>query len=177
MLRIVLIYGAIAGSITIGVMTVGYAFSNETGGNSASMAFGYLIMLVALSMIFLGVRKHRNENLGGAITFWPAFGMGVAIASVAGVFYIIGWETYLAVTDYKFIDQYTAGIIERHIADGGDAASLAELTAKMEAMKVQYANPFYRVPITFTEIFPVGVIVSLISAALLRNHKFMPTRL
>ena len=34
----------------------------------------------------------------------------------------------------------------------------------MEQFKLQYANPFYRWPMTFAEIFPVGVIVSLVSA-------------
>ena len=39
-----------------------------------------------------------------------------------------------------------------------------------------YANPLFRLPITFTEILPVGLIVSLISALLLRNSRFMPAR-
>jgi hypothetical protein len=46
----------------------------------------------------------------------------------------------------------------------------------MEAFKVQYANPMYRLPMTFVEIFPVGVLVSLVSAGLLRNSRFLPFR-
>lgn len=45
-----------------------------------------------------------------------------------------------------------------------------------EASKVQYANPLFRLPMVFAEIFPVGVLVSLISAALLRNRRFLPAR-
>jgi hypothetical protein len=39
---------------------------------------------------------------------------------------------------------------------------------------VQYADPLYRLPMTFIEIFPIGVLVSLIAAALLRNRRFLP---
>ncbi|HMA49355.1 MAG TPA: VOC family protein, partial [Magnetospirillaceae bacterium] len=39
-----------------------------------------------------------------------------------------------------------------------------------------YANPLYRMTETFTEIFPVGVLVSLICAGLLRNSRFLPAR-
>ena len=46
----------------------------------------------------------------------------------------------------------------------------------MEQFKVQYANPLFRLPMTFIEIFPVGVLVSLFAAALLRNPRFMAAR-
>jgi hypothetical protein len=46
----------------------------------------------------------------------------------------------------------------------------------MEAFKLQYANPMIRMPMTFAEIFPVGLLVSLVSAGLLRNPRFLPAR-
>jgi hypothetical protein len=46
----------------------------------------------------------------------------------------------------------------------------------MEALRRNYANPLFRMAITFTEIFPVGLVVALISAALLRNPRFLPAR-
>jgi hypothetical protein len=39
-----------------------------------------------------------------------------------------------------------------------------------------YSNPLYRLPITFVEMFPVGVLISLISAAVLRNSRVLPAR-
>ena len=85
MLRTALIYGAISGSIIITVMTLGIAMSGGEGGAS-SQAFGYLVMIIALSLIFIGVKRYRDQQLGGVIKFWPAFGLGVSIAAVAGVF-------------------------------------------------------------------------------------------
>jgi hypothetical protein len=46
----------------------------------------------------------------------------------------------------------------------------------MDAFKRQYANPLFRLPMTFAEIFPVGVLVSLVSAAILRNPRVLPAR-
>ncbi len=41
-------------------------------------------------------------------------------------------------------------------------------------MAESYRNPLFRIPMTFIEIFPVGLLVALISAALLRNPKLLP---
>lgn len=175
MLRIALIYGTIAGVIVISVMTAGIAMSGGEGGAS-SQAFGYLIMLIALSLIFIGIKRHRDQNLGGVIKFGPAFGLGLAIAAVAGVFYVAGWEAYLASTDYAFIHEYTEGLIEKKRAEGVTGEELQKVVENMEAMVKNYANPLYRLPITFSEIFPVGLIIALISALILRNSKAFPAR-
>lgn len=176
MLRIALVYGAISGLIVIGVMTAGIAMSGGEKTAASSQAFGYLIMLIALSMIFFGIKRYRDRDLGGVIKFGPAFGLGLAIAAVAGVFYVAGWEAYLASTDYAFAAQYAEGYIETKRAEGASAAELEKLSADMEAFVKNYANPLFRLPMTFTEIFPVGLLIALISAALLRNPKVLPAR-
>jgi hypothetical protein len=53
---------------------------------------------------------------------------------------------------------------------------MAALTTEMVNFEAQYANPLWRPPMTFTEILPVGVLVSLVSAALLRNDRFVPAQ-
>ena len=44
----------------------------------------------------------------------------------------------------------------------------------MERLREQYANPVFRLPITFLEIFPVGLLITLVSAGLLRNSELLP---
>jgi hypothetical protein len=39
-----------------------------------------------------------------------------------------------------------------------------------------YRNPLFRMPITLTEIVPPGLLVSLVSASLLSNSRFLPAR-
>lgn len=90
--------------------------------------------------------------------------------------YVIGWEITLAVTDFAFIDSYSTAAVETARAKGASAAEIEALAARMDDFRRQYANPLFRMPVTFVEIFPVGVLVSLISAALLRNSRFLPAR-
>ena len=174
MFRIALIYGAIAGSVVIGAMTLGIVLDGDEKGAASGQLFGYLIMLVALTLIFVGVKRHRDVNHGGVIAFLPALFTGLSIAAVAGVFYVIGWEIYLAATDHAFIDDYTAAILAKKQAAGVTGADLEALAAEMNKMAENYRNPLFRVPITFSEIFPVGLLVAVVSAALLRNPKILP---
>jgi len=175
MIRIALVYGAFAGAVIIASMILGFVLSDGKGAGS-SQFLGYTIMIVALSLIFFGVKRYRDHDLGGVIKFGPAFLLGLAISAVAGVIYVVGWESYLAITGYNFIGEYTAGIIAKKQAAGITGAALETVIANMEKLKTQYANPAYRMPITFMEIFPVGLLVSLVSAALLRNSNFLPAR-
>ena len=61
-------------------------------------------------------------------------------------------------------------------AKGASAAEIAKVAAEMAKLKADYANPFYRLPLTFLEIAPVGLLVSLVSAGLLRTPRFMAAR-
>lgn len=173
--RIIAVYGCIAGVILVigfeGTMAAGLM-----GHGTGSMVFGYLTMLVALSMVFVGVKRYRDEALGGVIRFGTALGLGYGIAAVACVFYVAGWEAYLFATDYSFMPDFTAAAIEAERAAGASAAELAELEAEMAGYVEMYANPLTRMAITLVEIAPIALLVPLVSAALLRNARFMPAQ-
>jgi hypothetical protein len=175
MLRTILAWGLAAGLIVAVPMCV-MVTNSESGSAAHSYAVGYLVMLVGLSLVFVGVKRYRDRVLGGVIRFAPALGIGLGISLVAGVIYVIGWEITLALTDYAFMDSYAAATIEAKRASGASAVEIAAVAAQMAEFKAQYANPWFRMPMTFVEIFPVGVLVSLISAALLRNSRFLPAR-
>ena len=171
-------YGAFSGAIVVAVIIAGIVLADGPGlGHGfSSQVFGYLVMIVALSMIFLAIRDYRNKTLGGVIKFLPAFGLGLLVAAIAGVAYALGWEVYLAATNYVFMDNYVAQMIEAKRAAGVSGAELDAYIAQMDQMRVAYQNPLFRLPMTFVEIFPVGLIIALISAAILRNPKILPAR-
>ena len=175
MLRIVLVFGVLSGVVIIAGMLVTLGLTNGEGHNS-SLWLGYLIMILALSMIFFGVKRYRDRELGGIIKFLPAFGIGLAIAIVASIAYVLTWESYLAISHYDFMTAYSKSVIEAKRAEGITGPALDAVVAQMETLKVQYANPLFRLPMTFLEIFPVGLIMALISAAVLRNSKILPDR-
>ncbi len=175
MLNKILIYGLIAGAI-VGAAMSGTVVAWANDPPSYGMAIGYLTMLVALSLVFVAIKRHRDDALGGVIRFWPAFGLGLGISIVAGIVYVLVWEVMLVTAASGFIDTYTAGLIDQKRTAGASAAELARYAAEMEGFKAQYANPLFRLPMTFAEIFPVGILVSLVSAALLRNPRFLARR-
>ena len=172
MRRIIAIYGIIAGIIVAVGMQIGINLVSDHG--AFGMVVGYLTMLVALSMVFVGVKRYRDTARGGVIRFWPAFGLGLGIAGVAGLCYVAGWEAYMYATDYTFMDVYMTQALAAKAAAGASAADIAKFGAEMAALKVQYANPLFRMPMTFAEIAPVGIIVALVSAVILRNSRAFP---
>jgi len=168
-------YGLLSGLVVCAVLITGFTFADHLHF-ADQLWFGYLVMLVILTFIFVGVKRYRDVERGGIIKFLPALGLGLAIAAAAGVAYALLWEVYLAATNYSFMDQYIAGIISHARAAGLSGDKLARKMAELETMRAQYANPLFRIPMTFLEIFPVGLTVALLSAVTLRFPKFLPAR-
>ena len=176
MQRMILSYGTVAGLIVGIPMSAMTVAMRDHPPLAYSMAIGYLIMLIALSAVFVAIKRRRDLELGGVIKFWPAFGLGLGISFVAGLFYVAAWEASVAYTHMDFAGSYARTVIAEQRAHGATPEALTKLTEDMDRFKVQYANPLYRLPMTFAEIFPVGVLVSLVSAGLLRNSRFLPAR-
>ena len=175
-LRYSLIYGGLAGAV-LGLFIAVVGFLHERVAWVATTTFGYSVMLVAMSFIFVGVKRYRDVEGGGVIRFWRALGLGLLIALIAGIAYVVIWEIYLAATHYRFFDDYIAKVLRDAHASGKSAAEIAKQSAELESFRTMYANPFFRLPMTFVEVAPVGLVVALVSAALLRNPKLLPARL
>ena len=176
MLRYILIYGVVAGvvvGVPLSILTL--TKSGQTM-MSYGMLVGYLTMLIALSAVFLAIKRHRDVDLGGVIRFWPALALGLGVSTVAGVIYVVAWEVSCAIAHADFAGAYAQALIAEQEAKGVSGEALERFRAEMEQFKLDYANPLYRWPMTFAEIFPVGVIVSLVSAGLLRNSRFLRSR-
>jgi hypothetical protein len=176
MWRNILKYGLIAGLVVAIPMNLMMVTMHDHAPLAWGMVFGYVTMLVALSAVFIAIKRYRDTELGGVIGFWPALALGLGISVFAGIIYALAWELSLALTHMDFASAYANTLIAEKKAAGASAETIAQLTAEMDAFKVQYANPLFRMPMTFAEIFPVGVLVSLVSAALLRNSRFLAAR-
>lgn len=137
---------------------------------------GYLVMIVALSTIFFGIKYYKDKQSGGTITFGKAFLVGLYIALVASVLYVVGWELYLKFHMPDFMDKYTQMTQANMQSKGASATEISEKMAELNRYKEWYKNPILRYGMTLMEILPVGLLISLISAAILRtkNKKFTP---
>jgi hypothetical protein len=171
MLRSILIFGLIAGAISA-LPSLWIIFTPNLKHHGSVVA-GYLTMLVAFSMIFVAVKRYRDNQLGGVIKFLPALGIGLGISLVAGVIYVGVWDIYLHISHFAFADEWGAIVAKGALAKGASAAEAARQAAEF---KTNYLNPLWRWPMTLAEILPVGVLVSLVSAGLLCFRRFLPAR-
>lgn len=176
MTAVIVRFGIIAGLI-VAVPMVWHMLSLAPGEKPVmSMLVTYLVMLVSLTAVFLGVKTYRDKVLGGAIRFLPAFGVGVAISAVACLLYVVGWEMSLAYGNFDFTTYYANMMVDGARASGASPEELAQAMEDAQSFKDIYAQPALRMLVTFSEMFPVGLLVSLISAAVLKNSRVLPAR-
>jgi len=130
---------------------------------------GYTSMLIALSTVFFGVKAYRDNELGGKITFKKAFLKGLIIVSIASLIYVIGWEIYYPNFMSDFGEKYNEYLLADLREKGLSKAEIVAEQTKMDDWLIKYQNPLYRLPLTLMEIFPLGLVVALISALLLKR--------
>jgi len=167
--KIVWTYGLIAGAVFV-VTMLSTALLKDRLGFEASEVFGYTTMIVAFLMVFFGIRSYRDRVLGGRISFGSAFKVGIVITLIASVCYVSTWE----IVYYKFMPnfgtEYAAKVIEKARASGTPEPEIAALQQKMEEFAEQYKNPLINIAYTFLEVFPVGLVVVLVSAGILSRR-------
>lgn len=125
---------------------------------------GYAAMLVVMSLIFFGIRNYRNKDLGGFISLGKAFKVGLLIALLASVMYVVVWVFYY----YLFVPDYLDFYID-HVLKQTPESEVAARAKEMEEFKTLYDNPVFVVLITFSEVLPLGIVVALISALILKK--------
>lgn len=171
MKKVVLVYGLIAGFVVSLIMCVSMAIYAGCDHSSASMLVGYASMLLAFSMIFVGIKNFRDKQNAGFISFGKAFKIGTLIALIAATMYVIAWAIEYHFFMPDFMDKYTASSIEDAKKAGASAVELQKIATEANKMQEMYKNPFFFVLFTYAEILPVGLIVTLIASLILKRKK------
>jgi amino acid transporter len=178
MRRNVLVYGLISGLIVSFIMLIPVTLSYKNNEMmDMSVWIGYASMLIALSMIFVGIKNYRDKYNNGVISFSRAFAIGLLIALVASTIYVLTWQIEYRLFFPEFMDKYTAHELTKLNSSGMSQQLIDQKTADMMRMKELYKNPLVNILLTYLEILPVGLVVSLICAAILkRKNKSMHTQ-
>ena len=164
MKKIILIFGLIIGAILAAnaVMHMNMMYSNpDYKGNDV---LGYATMVVIFSLIFFGVRNYRNNFLSGNISFLQALKTGALICLVASTVYVIVGLGYYYLFAPDFIDVFADYVIRNSAPEDVEAN-----TAQMASFKEMYKNPLFAILITFMEVLPVGMVVALLSALIVKR--------
>lgn len=174
MKKIVITYGIIAGLITGGLMLATMPlFVSGTVKMEHGLWIGYAGMVIALSLVFFGIKSFRDHHAGGKITFGKGFLIGLSITLIASLFYVIAWEITFSRSGEWFMQQWSTSELNKLKTSGASDAELLVAKQKSDEFVQLYQNPLIRFGMTLMEIFPVGILISLFSAALLRKKEFL----
>ena len=144
--------------------------SGDMDGGSSSMIIGFSAMVVAFSFIFIGIKNFRDKQNGGTITFGKAFLLGFMISLIASTIYVITWAVEFHTVLPDFMDKYSAMQVKQLHESGLSGAALDAKIKSIESDNYSYKhNPFVFAMYTYSEILPVGIIVTLISALILKR--------
>lgn len=168
--NIVLKYGLISGAILVAMVCTMMLMIGDSNNFERGELMGYAFFIAAFSMVFFGIREYRDKKQGGIINFNMAFRIGILITFMASVIYAIGWMLYFKFIDDSFIERYTSYMSEKiHAAGKSPAETEKELTA-FKASIENYRNPLVMIMNTFLEVFPIGLIITVLCAMIMKRR-------
>ncbi|MDX2002194.1 MAG: DUF4199 domain-containing protein [Chitinophagales bacterium] len=157
----ILIYGLLSGIIVSIVMLISVAQFNS--GAKGSEYWGFGGMFVAFSLIFVALYQIRKSE-GNRLSFLRGLGAAVAIAFITSTMYVASW---MVVSHYyypNFIEQYAELEINKAKANGVTDEKMAKMMEDFDGMKKMYKNPLFKMGLTYMEVLPIGIVMSLIAA-------------
>ncbi|MEI6265500.1 MAG: DUF4199 domain-containing protein [Sphingobacteriia bacterium] len=168
MKKIIWTYGLIAGAVTMVSITIATVFHDQIGFDKGAYV-GYSMMLLAFSMIFVGIKNYRDNHNQGVVGFGTAFKMGLLITLIASTIYVLTWLVVYYNFIPDFMEKYAAYETDKMKAAGASTAEILKHTKEMADFALMYKNPFVNAGMTYMEIVPVGLLVSVISALILKR--------
>jgi Protein of unknown function (DUF4199) len=169
MQRIVLSFGLIGGGMLAALMLATLPFQDQIGFERGAIV-GYTTMVLAFLMVYVGVRSYRDTMAGGAITFGRAVQVGLLISLVITVCYVATWQVMYYGFMPDFFDKYTAFALEKARQGGASEADLARQAKDLRDFAVMYQNPLVNIAFSLLEPLPVGLVVTLVTAGVLRRR-------
>lgn len=153
------------------LMTGTTVFADRIGFDRA-IVVGYTVMLVAFLLVFFGIKSYRDNIGNGEITFGQAFKVGILITLISCVFYVVSWEIIYINFLPDFGEKYGNYVIEKARASGATPEQLAQQVEEVKQMKALLDNPWLASLLIFiSEPLPVGLVMTLVSAAILRKRR------
>src|ERR1700722_8019297 len=146
MKKTVLIFGLISGAISALMMLVTMPFTEHISYDRA-LLMGYTNIVLSFLLVYFGIR----------------------ITLISCAIYVFTWEIVYFGFKNVSMDHYYAHMIERAKASGGSDAAIAAKVQEINHTRQMYGNPLFNSLLTFIEPFPVGLVITFISAAILRK--------
>jgi len=167
MKKTVVTFGVISGVVSSLMMLGTIPFMHRIGFDHG-LIVGYTAIVLSFLLVFFGIRSYR-EQAGGTLTFTRGFTVGILITLISCAFYVATWQLIYFKLQPDFIDRWETYAVEKVRAEGGTPEAVEATRRQMRSFKEAYDNPLTNAAYTFMEPFPVGLLVTVISAAVLRR--------
>ena len=168
MKKTILTFGIISGALSSLMMVATVPFADRIGFDRGEVV-GYTTIVLSFLLVFFGIRSYRDNMSGGEITFARGFAVGISITLISSICYVFTWEVLYYNFMHDFMDKYAAYLMAKAKASGASAQALQSQLQEIQKYKQLYENPLYNALMTFIEPFPIGLVITLISAAVLRR--------
>ena len=168
MKKSVLTFGLISGAVSAALMLLTLPFIDQIGFEHGEV-LGYTAIVASFLPVFFGIRSYREHVGGGSLTFGRGFVVGILITLISSACYVATWELIYFKLAPGFADKWTAYAMEHAKASGASAQELEATAKQMQSLRHLLDNPLTNAAMTFLEPFPIGLVVTAISAAVLRR--------
>ncbi len=169
MKNIVLKFGFLSGGLMALLLVLTFVLLRGPWLFEYGAPVGYVGMVLAFSVVFIGVKSYRDTVHQGNISFGKALQVGLLIAVVSSLCYVVTWLVVHGFFFPDFMDQYATHAVDKLRRSGATEAAIQKTAEEMNQFKGYYANPFFRAAVTFVEPLPVGIVVSLLTALILKR--------
>lgn len=170
MKKTILVFGLLAGAVVSGLMGLTMLLAKGNPSHFEwGMVVGYASMLLAFTLIFFALRSYRERHRAGRLTFGEGFRIGLGIAVIASLAYTLTWAVLYKTAFPEYPREYTKYLIDKMRAEGKPAAEISAAQADLDRMFADYDTWPVLLGYTFLEIFPVGLVVALVCALVLKR--------
>lgn len=174
MKKTILTFGLISGVLASVMMIATVPFMKQPDFDHGYI-LGYTTIVLSMLLTYFGIRSYRDNVGDGHITFGRAFLIGLAIAVISCSFYVVTWEVIYFKFMPDFMEKYGAHVLQKMQASGASAAAIQEKSEELTKLGAMYKNPLINMAMTFLEPFPVGLVIALLSAAILQRKPQVPS--
>lgn len=168
MKKTVLTFGVISGLISAVTMLATVPFMHKISGDKG-LILGYTTIVLAGLLVYFGIRSYRDNVSAGKLTFARGLAVGILISLLSNCFYVATWE----VVSYKFMpdfaEKYASQMVEHAKSTGASQQKIDETARQAKDFVRNYHNPLYKISMTFLEPFPVFLVITFLSAVILRR--------
>jgi hypothetical protein len=166
----ILVFGLVSGAILAAYIFSINFITASFHGHIENEIIGYSAMVIAFSFIYVGTRNYRDKYNQGMVSFGKAFLVGLGISLIGSSLYVGAWliEYYGFMPD--FMEKYSAALIIKAQHSGLSPEALQKRIDSINSMNRMYKNPIMVVLLSYMEILPVGIVISLITALILRRR-------